>query len=152
MVYTKILVALDGSDSSKRALHRAVVLAEKFSSKLSLLTVFHRRVLPPWVEEGGEMAVDDEIHESYWDSVRELHVGILEGAERLLRESYPRLVFEAVLAEGRPSVEICREAREREVGLVVVGNSGVGGIKGWLLGSTSRSVVDSCSTTVMVVK
>jgi nucleotide-binding universal stress UspA family protein len=151
-VYTKILVALDGSDSSKRALHRAVVLAEKFESKLTLLTVFHRRVLPPLVEEGGEMAVDDEIHESYWDSVRELHVGILEEAERLMRKSYPKVRVEAVLAEGRPSVEICREAREREVGLVVVGNSGVGGIKGWLLGSTSRSVVDSCSTTVMVVK
>jgi nucleotide-binding universal stress UspA family protein len=52
-VYTKILVALDGSDSSKRALHRAVVLAEKFGSKLTLLTVFHRRVLLPLVEEGG---------------------------------------------------------------------------------------------------
>ena len=151
-MYTKILVALDGSDSSKRALHRAVVLAEKFWSKLTLLTIFHRRVLPPLVEEGGEMAVDDEIYESYWDSVRELHVRILEEAERLIRKSYPNVRVEAVLAEGRPSVEICRESREREVGLVVVGNSGMGGIKGWLLGSTSRRVVDSCSTTVMVVK
>jgi nucleotide-binding universal stress UspA family protein len=152
MVYTKILVALDGSDSSKRALHRAVVLAEKFGSKLTLLTVFHRRVLLPLVEEGGEMAVDDEIHESYWGSVRELHVRILEEAERLIRKSYPKVRFEAVLAEGRPSAEICREAQKREVDLVVVGNSGMGGIKGRLLGSTSRSVVDSCSATVMVVK
>ena len=49
-------------------------------------------------------------------------------------------------------MEICREDREREVDLVVVGNSGIGGIKGWLLGSTSKSVVESCSMTVMIVK
>ena len=151
-MYTKILVALDGSGPSKRALHRAVVLAEKFGSRLTLFTVFHRRVLPPLVDEGGEMAVDEEIHEGYWDSVREIHMGILEEAKGLFRKDFPRVRFESVLAEGRPSVEICREAREREVDLVVVGNSGIGGIKGWLLGSTSKSVVESCSMTVMIVK
>lgn len=151
-MYTKILVALDGSDPSKRALHRAVILAEKFGSKLTLLTVFHKRSLHLMVEEGGELAVDEEIYNKYWGSVREHHVMILEQAEMLMRKSYPKLGFEAVLAEGHPSVEICREAREREVDLVVVGNSGMGGIKGLVLGGTSKSVVDSCSGTVMVVK
>lgn len=151
-MYTKILVALDGSDPSKRALHRAVILADKFGSKLTLLTVFHRRGLPFMVEEGRELAVDEEIYNKYWGSVRKHHVEVLKEAERLTRKNYPKVRFEAVLAEGRPSVEICREAREREVDLVVVGNSGMGGIKGLVLGSTSKSVVDSCSRTIMVVK
>lgn len=144
-------MALDGSDPSKRALHRAVILAEKFGSKLTLLMVFHRRSLPLMVEEGREPVVN-EIYNKYWGSVREHHVEILEETEMLMRKNYPKVRFEAVLAEGRPSVEICREARDREVDLVVVGNSGVGGIKGLVLGSTSKSVVDSCSRTVMVVK
>ena len=150
-MYTKILVALDGSDPSKRALHRAVILAEKFGSKLTLLTVFHRRRLPLMVKESRELVVN-EIYNKYWGSVREHHVGILEETKRLMKKNYPKVTFEAVLVEGHPSVEICREAREREVDLVIVGNSGIDGIKGLVLGSTSKSVVDSCSRTVMVVK
>lgn len=151
-VYSKILVALDGSDPSKRALHRAVVLAEKFGSELTLLSVFHRSYLPMAAGDTAEMAVDEEVYEEYWDSVRERHVAILGEAEAVMRRDHPGVGFETVLAEGRPSAEICREAQKRDADLVVMGNSGVGGIKGWVLGSTSKSVVDSCSKTMMIVK
>jgi nucleotide-binding universal stress UspA family protein len=33
-----------------------------------------------------------------------------------------------------------------------MGSRGVGGITGWILGSTSRRVVDSCTKPILIVK
>lgn len=153
-MYGKILVALDGSQPSMRALNHALVLSEKFGSELMILTVFQRRVLPVVAEEAGvgELSVDAEVYEAYWDSIKDYHVRVLEKAKELVKSDHPNVRYEAVLAEGRPSAEICRAARSREVNLIVMGNNGRGGIAGWVLGSTSKAVVDSCTRPILIVK
>ena len=35
--------------------------------------------------------------------------------------------------------------------MIIMGSRGIGGIKGWVLGSTSRRVVDSCKTPVLII-
>ncbi len=152
-MYGKILVALDGSDPSMRALDQALVLSEKFGSELTILTVIQRRVLPVVAEDGvGELSVDAEIYEAYWASIRDYHTKVLGKAEELLKSDHPNVKYETVLADGRPSVEICRAARSREVDLIVMGSNGRGGITGWVLGSTSKAVVDSCTRPILIVK
>jgi nucleotide-binding universal stress UspA family protein len=153
-MYGKILVALDGSQPSTRALNHALVLSEKFGSELIILTVFQRRVLPVVAEEAdtGELSVDAEVYETYWDSIKDYHIRVLEKAKELMKSDYPNVMYEAVLTEGRPSNEICRTARSHEVDLIVMGNNGRGGITGWVLGSTSKAVVDSCTRPILIVK
>jgi nucleotide-binding universal stress UspA family protein len=41
---------------------------------------------------------------------------------------------------------------EQGADLIVVGNHDRGGLISWMLGSTSRSVVESCNVPVLVVK
>jgi len=54
--------------------------------------------------------------------------------------------------EGRPSATIVDEAEKNEMDLIVIGSRGLGGITGWILGSTSRRIVESCTKPVLVVK
>jgi nucleotide-binding universal stress UspA family protein len=60
--------------------------------------------------------------------------------------------IEIKLLEGKPSSTIVNTAEEFDVDLIVIGSRGIGGITGWILGSTSRNVVESCTKPILVVK
>jgi nucleotide-binding universal stress UspA family protein len=51
-MYERILVALDGSEQSYKALDHAAAIAEKFGSELTLLTVVPRMMTPVFTHEG----------------------------------------------------------------------------------------------------
>ena len=53
--------------------------------------------------------------------------------------------------ERRPSVNIVDVAEKEVYDLMVKGSRGIGGIEGWILGSPSRRVVDSCKTPVLII-
>ncbi len=50
------------------------------------------------------------------------------------------------------SSTIVNAAEEYDADLIVIGSRGIGGITGWILGSTSRNVVESCTKPILVVK
>jgi nucleotide-binding universal stress UspA family protein len=77
---------------------------------------------------------------------------VLSEAEEKIREEYPGVKFESILKEGRPSATIVEQAENTGVDVIVIGSRGIGGITGWILGSTSRRVVDSCTKPILVVK
>ena len=57
-----------------------------------------------------------------------------------------------VLKHGSAARQIIEVARETGADLIVVGNRGTSGLLSWMLGSTSRSVVEACTVPVLVVK
>ena len=102
------------------------------------------------IDEGGYMrAADIQYHRS---QVKESYRRSLERAEADVKTRYPDLLSESVLLEGRPSALIVEEAERREVQLIMMGSRGLGGISGWILGSTSRKVVDQCTKPILIVK
>jgi len=64
----------------------------------------------------------------------------------------PEVEVRSLLKRGRPAEVILDVTEEEEVDLVIVGSRGLGGISGWVLGSTSRHVVDRCKKPVLIVK
>lgn len=152
-MFKKILVAIDGSDQSKKALHYALVLSEKFSSELIILTVYHKRLLPMIPTEDVESEeIDLELQEKYWESVKEYHANTLRSAEQIAKRDWPSVKYIALLAEGHPYTEIISAAQSNEVDLIVLGSRGIHGAIGWILGSTSKSVVDHSNMPVFIVK
>ena len=151
-MFKKILAAFDGSDQSKRALHYALVLSEKFSSELIILTVYHRHVLPVFSTEESIDEFDAEIQEKYWDAMKQNYMNILHTAEDIAKNDWPSVKYIALLEEGHPSSEIMSTAQRYEVDLIVLGSRGLGGVSGWVLGSTSKSVVEHSKRPVFVVK
>lgn len=55
-------------------------------------------------------------------------------------------------AEGDPANEILRVAREQNVGLIVIGSRGWGGVRSALLGSVSDRVLHGAHCPVLVVR
>ncbi len=153
-MYKKILVAFDGSESSRFAIDQAVELAVKLGSELAILSVVPKVMMPIFPDEGfgaAPIAAAQDLGE-YQDKMKEIYMGSLVEVERDVKEAYPDLVVRTIFKEGRPSATIVEEAEDNEADLIVIGSRGLGGISGWILGSTSRRVVDSCTKPVLVVK
>ena len=153
-MYKKILVALDGSEPSNHALTHAATLAQKFDAELILLAVVQRVMIPIFPDEGfGAVPISAaKDMAQYQDKMRVLYQNVLSEAEEKLRAGYPDVKFESFLKEGRPSATIVEKAESEDVDIIVIGSRGIGGYTGWILGSTSRRVVDSCTKPILVVK
>jgi nucleotide-binding universal stress UspA family protein len=153
-MYRKILVPLDGSDPSKNALEHAVVIAESFGAEISLLAVVSRVMIPIFPDEGfgaAPMTAAKDMAQ-YQEKMKVIYQNVLDDAEKKLKTEYPDLKVVKILKEGRPSSTIVEAAESDGYDLIVMGSRGIGGITGWILGSTSRRVVDSCTKPILIVK
>jgi len=148
-MYKRMLVALDGSEQSRKALDHAVAIAEKFSSELTLLTVVPR-VMIPFFNDGGFASTVDVVQ--YQERNKDIYQNVLTEAEARVRSEHPDLSVSTMLREGRPSAAIVDVAEKEGHDLIVMGSRGIRGILGWILGSTSRGVVDSCTKPVLIIK
>ena len=148
------MVPIDGSEPSKHALDHATSIATKFGATLKLLAVVPQVILPVFPDEGFGTAPITAAKDMarYQDKMKELYEGVLNEAQAKLKEEHPEVKADTILREGRPSATIVEVAEDDGVDLIVMGSRGVGGITGWILGSTSRRVVDSCTKPILIVK
>ncbi len=153
-MYTKILVTLDGSEHSNNVLEHAVNMATTFKAKLIMLAVVPRVMIPIFPDDdfGGAPLSSVNYMAQFQENNKELFQSVLDKAMIQIKKEHPGLIVEAVLKEGRPSATITDFAENEGVDLIVMGSRGIGGYTGWLLGSTSRKVVDSCTKPVLIVK
>ena len=153
-MYKKILVAFDGSEPSKHALDHAVSIAESNKAEIHILSVVPRVMMPVFPDEGfgaAPVTAAQDMSE-YQERMKEIYGRSLMEAEKDIKNHYPELDVKTKLMEGRPSSTIVDEAENNDMDLIVIGSRGIGGITGWILGATSRKVVESCTKPVLVVK
>jgi nucleotide-binding universal stress UspA family protein len=131
----KILVAYDGSEPSKRALHTAATLGKAFSAPLGVVSVVPRRP--------GRSPMDP------WDDT-EVHADELVEARELLRAEG----IEAELLEpiGDPALMIERMAEKGGYDTIVIGTRDLSSVDRLLLGSVSEHVATHASATVVVAR
>ena len=153
-MYKKILVAIDGSEPSNHALEQAIEIATQFKAKLIMIAVIQRVMIPIFPDEGfgGVPLSAAKDMAQYQDKMRLVYQNVLDEAQAKIKEEHPDLEVEAILKEGRPSAMIIDYAENDGVDLIVMGSRGIGGYTGWILGSTSRKVVDSCTKPILIVK
>lgn len=134
----RILVGVDGSDSSKRALEWAVALAERFGAEvvavhaIGLLT---RLDDGPPVPSHGHLDEVRSVFESRW-------------CESLVGSAVPHRLL---CLDGPPSLVLLDAASHENADLVVVGSRGTGGFAELRLGSTSHQVAEHSSRPVLIV-
>lgn len=144
-MFKKILIALDGSDSSLRALDYAAHLAKQ--NKSELLIISAAEPLPPLAYEGAGSSAympqyQDDLHNSLEKMQKE------ETAK--LAKNHPTLKITSKVIDGRPAHVIREAAKDSD--LIVIGHRGNGGLLSWMLGSVAKQIVDSCTCPVLVVK
>jgi nucleotide-binding universal stress UspA family protein len=75
---------------------------------------------------------------------------LIEIEEKL--KEYPDIRYHLILEHGKPCKKISEVASNEDVDLIIVGSRGMGGISGFIFGSTSHSTLDSCDKPLLVIK
>jgi nucleotide-binding universal stress UspA family protein len=144
----KILVAVDGSRDSEKAVEKSAEISTCFDSKVVLVYV---QRFPGNIFSEPEMK---ELRKSLESSVvkEELESrskAILRDAKSLLRKNSVGKV-KTVIRWGHPAEEILKVAEEEKAELILVGSRGRR--RGILLGSVSKEVVERAAACVMVAR
>ena len=155
-LFEKILVPLDGSEHSLRALTTAVHIAKKFDGKITLIHVYSVTVRPVIIPEPTTLAppgipvmTPAEVSKVA-EAARKVGSGILADGEQKVKAEGVQV--ETLLREGHVVQEIINTAREGGFDLIVMGARGVSKIKEILMGSVSDGVTRNAPCPVLVVK
>ena len=140
-----ILVPLDGSSLSERALPSAIELARLSGATLGLVSVIdgHQLTAALGVDYRSEIGISIE------DETRDLARSYLDAKVRELRADAVRVTWEVRI--GRPADEIIRAARTTEADLIVMSSHGRGGVRRWAFGSVTDDIVLRGHTPVVVI-
>ena len=152
-MYKNMLVALDGSERSYKALEHAVAIAEKFGSELTILTVVPKMVFPVFPHEDFGTFPMTAIKNIYHaqDCIKAFYQDVLTHAEAKVRLEHADLSISTILMEGRPLDSIVDVAEKGGYDLVIMGSRRMSSITSRIFGSTSRDVVDSCKKPVLII-
>lgn len=145
-MYKKILVPLDGSDRSNKALFHTVELASKLGSKITLMHVVPS--LPPYVN-----TAVDRLGQAQQSIIEEL----MRNGKEMLQQyassiSDKGIEVESITVMGQPADEIIEKATLEEYDLIVIGSRGLGEIKGYLMGSVSNRVSRHAPCPVLIIR
>jgi nucleotide-binding universal stress UspA family protein len=145
MVFNRILIAVDGSEASVRALEKAVDLALQLGSEITVISVIDEMKLPFSAEFGlwARESHDDLIRKVLED----LNSVILE-----IMEDNPELEVETRIEEGRPAKVIKHLAEIEDFDLIIMGRRGLGLVDHLIMGSVSSEVVRTSTIPVLIVE
>jgi nucleotide-binding universal stress UspA family protein len=139
-MFELIVVALDGSEHSLKALDYARELAEKHDSKLILLHAFHST---------SDLRGSEGFNQMVGRRKQKGKAIIKDACRRLGQISFE---VEEDLLEGPATEAILSVVEARNADLVVMGTRGMGSLKGLLFGSVSSKVTHYAPCSVLVVR
>ncbi len=126
----KILVGVDGSEYSKKALAEAIKISKKFGAQVTVVNVFHPAPTP---------------------SAHEFSHKILEDAKIVLEDE--KVKYELVSVTGaNPSKVITDMATQGKFDLIVIGSRGVSATHALVLGSVCNRISCESPVNVLIVK
>lgn len=140
--YKTILVAVDGSDESKRAFRKAVLLAKDHEAKLLLVHIIETRTTVTMGHYNQTILADSEKYA----------ISMLKEYKELAEKEGVHDVKE-ILDYGSPKVKIAKDvAREHHVDLIVAGATGLNAVEHFLIGSVSQHITRHAACDVLIVR
>jgi nucleotide-binding universal stress UspA family protein len=145
-MYSRILVPVDGSDTSRRGLDEAIALAGRLGASLNIVTVIDARALIGEVSA----AVPSEALLEAWRAA----------GDRLVADAVKRVREKGVPADGAVRCDpgsrvfevILDEAKACKADLVVMGTHGRRGLRRLALGSDAEMVLRDSPVPVLLVR
>lgn len=120
--YRRVLVATDGSITADRASRKGYALAKRLDAEVTLVFVGHPKT--------GELILQDTVATMGEDAVP----------------------TKTVVKDGEPAQAILEAARESGSDLIVVGNRGLAGARGVILGSVPRDIAELAECDVLIAR
>ncbi len=150
--FSKILVGIDGSESSFNAANYATDLSLKFNSEIILLSI-----VPSKIHHGDSSGVFGMVSQSTLsDYKKEAEKWFKEIINNVKNEETfeinKKIKTDIINSPFSVAAAILNHAEERDVDLIVIGNRGDSGFKKMLLGSVASDIVTYSYYPVTVVK
>jgi universal stress protein A len=144
--FRKILVPVDFSVQSERALSTAVMLARSYDARLTIVHVYEPIALA--LPQGYELLGEAQLQRLF----DELQRSLAEQKKLAQSEGGPALPVEAQLLHGFAASEVCNLAERDGFDLIVMGTHGRRGLSHALLGSVAERVVRLAPCAVLTVR
>jgi nucleotide-binding universal stress UspA family protein len=153
-MYKKILLAIDGSENSKRAAEHAINLADISKGDITVLFVIEPNYPRLPVLPISTLPTPDE---NYYEELREEGNKIIKEFEEELEKNQCKgkcqnINFHTMIREGKAYIEILETLKEENFDLVVLGASGRHStLDRLVLGSVTERVIREARVPVMVI-
>jgi len=147
-VFKSILVAVDGSATSDRALEAAIDMARTHGAALHIVHVVREMQIPL---NPGLMDAYRKLQQDRHDLMRSAGEQLLNQAKRVAQSEGIDDV-DTDVGSGDPASAIAGYAEKHGNDLVVIGSRGLGNVESALLGSVSRKVCNSVKSNCLVIK
>lgn len=161
-MYSKILIALDGSEFSLKGGEVAASLAQGLGSEIVAAHIYDAGLHNQRFREMEPVLPAEYQEEGTLNEVREAHGGLIyEGFEALSKGYMEQFVAAArergisitqVFREGRNYIKLLEIARETQVNLITLGAHGLGDIRDGHLGSTALRTLRMAPCDVLIVR
>ena len=140
-MFSKILVAHDGSEGAKKALAQAIDLAKRYQAELHSISVEEH--LPHYAATVGEVVEARSEADDYFKEITK------EAKALATRQG---VTLHAHVVPGHEVETVVTFAKEKGFDLLVIGFMGHSKIFGRIWGSTSQNLTRLAPCTVLVVK
>ena len=144
-MFQKILVPVDGSNTSWKALETAESLAQKYGGTLTVITV----MVPYGVGNLLQMSLDQTLIDQN-NAVMKKGYATLDPAKEKLQGYQGEVDYLEEI--GNPAERILEVCTARGCDTIVIGSRGLSGVEEFLLGSVSSKVSQYAKVPVVVVK
>jgi nucleotide-binding universal stress UspA family protein len=145
-IFRKVMVATDGSEQAKKAVDRALEIANVGEKKLYVVHVIplgeYYASMPPSVDAEWIQIMDEHLRTEGKEAI-----AYVENAGK-----DANIEVEPVVLEGNPAHEIIDFAEKNDIDLIVMGTHGKTGLDRFLIGSVAENVIRHSKKTVLVVK
>jgi nucleotide-binding universal stress UspA family protein len=141
-LFSKLLVPVDGSENSLRALEEAIFLSKKLDAQITALHVMEKA---PTVYIHPQKELEELLKNYRKESER-----ILEKCQQIGKNN--RIELNMAISEGDVASKIIRYAEKGRFDMVVMGHRGSGKFKEMVLGSVSEKVLHRTKCSVLIVR
>ena len=138
-LYMNILVPLDGSKFSEKALLHACDMAKNYESRLILLYVIEKSIPINLLDR-----------QEYLKILRNFGNNVLIKAKKTT--TLHGVDSKIIIKEGHITNEIVKLAKNEQCNLIIVGSKGLGATARFFLGSVSNKLANNSPCSVLIVK
>ena len=138
-LYMNILVPLDGSEDSQKALLQACDLAKNYQANLILVYVIDK-----------PLSLNLLDRKEYLEILRKFGNKVLIKGKQTSKNK--GLDVTTIMKEGNITNEIVKLAKNKKCNLIIVGSKGLGATARFFLGSVSNKLTNNSPCSILIVK
>ena len=145
MTYQHILVPVDGSEYSIRAVEQALELAKVFNSKITLVQVLTLDpiIASEYIQTGKSNELLDRARNYIWESLDKIK-------QKYQQENLA--IHTQLLEDFSVATAITQAAKDLKADIIIIGSHGRTGLTKFILGSVAQKVLIESPLPVLIVR